>query len=389
MPLCALSMAVLLTCFGAVLDVGRLAVVKARMQARCDLAALAGAGQEQGTTNADIWDAAAGLYCANVTGGEGGLEAQFQAHVDQPGVDGSPDGATYHVGDETVTVIHPYRDAYTDDHGWDPSSLTCVKARQEVEMLFLRVVGVGPVHVVARAVARGVPGGGQLAIFAHRTDEDPYGFKWTGSGGEIQGNAQSNSRVWFTGSAHYCTGWVEYRYRTTISGSGHQVDGGYIEGEIEDYPVNFTPADFEPYDYIVDGKFKITGSDHTIPAGVYYVKGDVDISGSNNHASGPVTFVAEGKISVSGSGMELTAARNDTLFYTLTGDNTWDLDISGSGGRFTGLCFAPNGSIQYSGSGHNIYEGCLIGDKILVTGSDFVVHGTGGGPGKMEVSLVR
>jgi hypothetical protein len=235
-----------------------------------------------------------------------------------------------------------------------------------------------------RAVALAETGGGQIAVFAYRTSGS-YGFKWTGSGGEIQGNVHSNHKVWFTGSNHHCTGWIEYRNGLDISGSGHQVDGGYRVGEVLPYPVNFTPADFQPYDYTINGDFKPNGR---FPAGVYYVTGNVHLT-SNDTPDGPVTFVAEGKISASISGSSFKAARRNVLFFTLTGAETWDLDVSGSNTNLEGICYAPNGDIQFSGSGHTIYKGCLIGQSVLVTGSDFTAYGTGGGSGKTQCRLVR
>lgn len=435
------ALAVLFAAIGAAVDVGKLTLTKSRLQTYCDMAALAAATTVADSEDSQTWDTAATYYSDNIAPDSDEVAPQLVEYLSAPDIPCDPSGAEYTVGSDTVQVRHPYRDDTTDQAGYDFGYLVAVSARRTVRLPFLGVLGIGPVDVTARAVALAEPGGGgAIAIFAHRTDPDPYGFKWTGSGGLIVGNAHSNSKVKFTGSRHHCTGWIEYRYAKQIFGSNHQVDGGFREGDIEDYPISFDPppvSDFQ-FDFYINGDYHVTGSNHVIAPGTYYVAGDVHIDGSD-HAGGPITFVAEGRIHISGSGHQFSADCNDVLFYSLWDRTTpaidisghdydfegqmiavygkvqisgsdhsfraddeevliysgyngaWAIDMSGSGGQFEGVCFAPNGAIQYSGSGHHIFRGALIADKILVTGSDFTVEGTvsAGPSGPVHARLVE
>ncbi|MCX7599839.1 MAG: hypothetical protein N2512_13360, partial [Armatimonadetes bacterium] len=149
------------------------------------------------------------------------------------------------------------------------------------------------------------------------------------------------------------------------------------------------PSDFQPYTYVINGKFHVKGGG-VIPPGVYFVNGDVTIDGSDYQAGG-VTFVATGRIKVSGSNHYFTPARNNVLFYSLrSSGGGFDIDISGSGGYYEGTCYAPNGSIQFSGSGNQVMQGSLIGDRVAVTGTGFVLRATGQtGPSRTAGKLIE
>jgi len=117
----------------------------------------------------------------------------------------------------------------------------------------------------------------------------------------------------------------------------------------------------------INGNFNVSKSG-TVLDGLYYVKGNVSLSGSN--IKGTFTIVAEGTISISGSGLNCTAYSGDLLFFS----NGTSLTISGSNGTLGGLIlggiiYVPKGQISISGSGNTI-NGSLFGDKLALSGSN-------------------
>ena len=357
-------------------DAGQVAVIRARLQAAADAGALAAA-----LAGENIYQVAA-EYCRD------NLMPSTDAEITLQSSDG--DTYTYTVGPYTIVVTSPYSDCWTEERGYDPSELVYVSVTRQVQPFFGSLGGRGPVSVSATSLARRLVSGTALpAIFAGETDPDEYGFWWTGSGGVVQGDVTSNSRVKLTGSGHTVHGTVYYVSRKQVTGSGHQIDGGFVKmSSTQDWPVELEPSDLEPYDYYISGDYKVSGSGVTIPPGVYYVTGDVKISGSGITAEG-VTFIAEGKIHVSGSGHTFTPAREQVLFFAIS-NKTWTIDISGSGGTWEGLCYAPNGSITFTGSGHFVQEGSLVAREVKITGSGFEIYPTtGGSSSHVSAKLIR
>ncbi|MCD6351992.1 MAG: Tad domain-containing protein [Armatimonadetes bacterium] len=407
LALFALGLAALVICLGATIDVGRMSLARSRLQTSCDFAALAGGAYAHDQDQHKAWDEAAAVYAANVSKGnvDSDITPELIEYVDTADIPGSPDGACYRIGPDVVTILHPYRDAYTDDHGWEPLSLVCVKARRNIRLPFMSAVGLSESKVVARAVA--YLGGGTLpAIFARYEDDDEWGLKWSGSGGEVDGDVHSNTKVWFTGSNHHITGLTEYRHRFRETGSGHQFDGGVVEGSIEEYPLDKTWDDLAPdsYDYVYDDYHVLAGS--VVPPGTYHILGDLRMSGSSIvadnclfmvegdvHISGSgysmehTTIVARGEIDFSGSGFRFSSWDEQIAFMSLSDDDR-AIDYSGSDQTIHGALFAPNGGIEFSGSGQCIQDGSLIAQYIDISGSGFTINGTAGGSAQ-HVKLVR
>jgi hypothetical protein len=383
--LLAVSLVALMACIGIALSTGQLAATKAHLQSHADFAAMAGAGACRRLPAADVWYLAGRYYADNLAAGADTIDPVVAEYT--------TNGAVYRVGNDKVTVTYPYSDSYTNSRNWNPSRLVAVRAERTIALPLSRPVGVGQGKVVAFAVALAEPvRSGGLAIFAYSSDPAEEGWKWTGtpSPGRIEGNVHSNTVIKWSGSDHHLTGWAEYRYGYSITGSGHDTGQGFSEGDLLEYPLAYAPGDFQPYDYVINGNFKVSQAGTVIPPGVYYVNGDVDISGSGIVAQG-VTFIATGKISVSCSGPLFTPARNNVLFYTTSSSAPgYEIDISGSGGRFEGICWAPNGDIQYSGSDFNICQGAFYARTVTVTGSNFTLIGTGeGGSSRVHARLVE
>ena len=357
-------------------DSGQVAVTKARLQTAADAAALAAALADD-----DIYYTAAEYAKDNLLPGS-------DEQIELEGSDG--DTYTYTFGDYTVTVESPYSDCKTNALGYDPDDLVKVEISHQVQPFFGSLGGQGPITVSAGAVALRYSTHVALpAIFAGETDPDEFGFRWTGAGSVVEGDVISNSRVKICGSGHIIHGTVYYGSRKQVTGCGHKIDGGFVKlSAPEDWPVDLDPSDLAPYDYYINGDYRVSGAGVTIPPGVYYVTGDVKISGSGIRAIG-VTFIAEGKIHVSGAGHRFSPARDNVLFFT-TSSRLWSIDISGSGGSWEGLCYAPNGSIAFTGAGQLVQHGSLVALEVKITGAGFRLYPTeGGGSSRVSAKLVR
>jgi hypothetical protein len=69
--------------------------------------------------------------------------------------------------------------------------------------------------------------------------------------------------------------------------------------------------------------------------GVYCVTGNFNLSSSN--ISAHITIVATGQVKISGGGNTLTPYQNGVLAYSQQSSNNQDINVSGSGGSWSGL----------------------------------------------------
>jgi hypothetical protein len=341
------------------------------MQKAADLAVTSTASEVAELDASALRLAAAELYASNILGD---TDSSYPSELG-PVADSSGEqtGCAYQIGNDRVTVWNPYSDDMVTARRISPASVVCIEAEREVALPFLAVAGIRTAVVKVRAVAAGFPSG-PCFIFANSTDPNAVGIDWSSQGGTIYGDIHSNTRVSISGNNHTSTGWIDYRYGYSVGGSGHVFVKGFRLGNVMGYPIHYTPADFAPYTYIYNGNLNFPG--HEIPAGVYYVKGKLQIMG-DDVALGPVTFVVEGKIHVTGGGHNFTAARNNVLFYSLAvSDKASDkaIDINAQGGEWTGICFAPNGNVKYSASDQHIYNGGIVANTIELTGQDFTAN---------------
>ncbi|MCD6519405.1 MAG: hypothetical protein J7M05_05725 [Anaerolineae bacterium] len=202
----------------------------------------------------------------------------------------------------------------------------------------------------------------------------------TGSGHRVNGDIHSNNKIRITGSGHALYGLVEYVKSISVAGSGHYIEPippeNPRQGGVGDFPLSWNIEDFQPggkyaqqaaaegkYHYYTSD-FDFSGTGVEIPEGLYYCEEDVDISGSG--LTGHVTIVAQGRITVSGSGLAFTPYVAELSFFSNKSGVT-AINISGSG-NMGGTCFAPNGQIALSGSGARI-DGVFMGDYVKVSGS--------------------
>jgi hypothetical protein len=120
------------------------------------------------------------------------------------------------------------------------------------------------------------------------------------------------------------------------------------------------------------GKWSVSGSGVAVPAGLHYCLDDVSISGSGVTGYN-VTIVSLGKINVSGSGIQFSPYIDGLSFFSSKSTTTTTvLDMSGSGNA-GGTCFAPNGKITLTGSGGDI-TGAFIGKLVDIAGSGATIN---------------
>jgi len=375
---------------------GLVLLTRLAMQQACDAAALAGALSVRDEDCRGVCETAAEFYAANLAApAESPPSPVGGTTFDDPGVPGSPDGMVFTVGSDEVTIRHPFSNTRTQALGYDPADLICVEARRQVEMPFSGIVGPAAREVVVRGVAWAKTGV-LPAIFARYDRDDKWGLRWTGSGGDVEGSIHSNTKVKFTGSDHHVVGSVEYRHSLSVAGSGHRFDSGSALTGQREYPLKASRSDVDPgvYDYVHSGNWQITGSGVVIPPGVHHVLGNLQMCGSGIFANDCI-FIVEGKVNVSGSGysmrnttifavgtigfsgsgLTLSAAVQDIALMSLSGDEA-AIDYSGSGMTTTGTIYAPNGGIDFTGSGQLVQQGSLVAQFVDVSGSGFSISGT-------------
>jgi hypothetical protein len=203
-------------------------------------------------------------------------------------------------------------------------------------------------------------------------EQEEKAIEWSGSKTTINGNIHSNDGIKISGSKNTVDGIVYYVSQLDISGSKNNYNSA-IQISPKPLPVFYNISDYQPggveavkaeddgkYYYINDD-FKVSDSNEELD-GLYYVTGDVKLSGSK--LSGTFTIISEGKIEISGSSHNYESYCNDLIFFS-TGDL---FKLSGSKNSHAGITYVPNGEIEISGS-KNTITGGFFGDTIKLSGS--------------------
>ena len=131
------------------------------------------------------------------------------------------------------------------------------------------------------------------------------------------------------------------------------------------------------------------GDGITLKTGVY-CQPDPDrvISSPRQGAIGEVTLVSMGTIDINGSDFQLTANWNDILIFAWD-DSSSAMNISGSGGSWTGLMVAPRGRLNFSGSGNLSVIGGLLAGQVDASGSEWDLTSLDEAAGVPVVRLVE
>jgi len=209
----------------------------------------------------------------------------------------------------------------------------------------------------------------------------------SGSKNVVNGNVHSNGDFKMSGSHNKINGTIEYVTSLDISGGNNKYLNAlkvspkkFLVFNINDYKPDGIKAEFAGNHYhYIEGDLHISGTEEL--SGLYYVTGDVKLSG--NGTCGKFTIVARGNIHVSGFKCNCSAFSEGLLFFS-----AGNLKISGSKNKFNGIIYAPNGEIDVSGS-NNTIKGCLLGDTVKLTGSETYIETDSDGDGVPDAEEIQ
>ena len=108
--------------------------------------------------------------------------------------------------------------------------------------------------------------------------------------------------------------------------------------------------------------------------GVYCATGSNGILKlSDSDIRGTVTFVATSQVEISGSNFTLTAYLNNVLTFS-QGTSDVALKLSGSGGTWSGIHYAPNGTAELSGGSNLTVAGGIVAQRVKLNGSSMSIN---------------
>jgi len=242
------------------------------------------------------------------------------------------------------------------------------------------------IEIVALSADTGSFTGGMLeyALWAQSTTGGNV-IDISGAGHAVYGAVHSNDSIRVSGAGNSVSSSAEYVDRLRTSGAGNTSwESLAQQTEVADeYPISWDLDEFSDpsvegthaYQAASESQYHYYGSDlhisgagEVIEPGLYFVDGNVTISGAGVRGYG-VTFVATGTIDLSGAGLSFTPYISGLSFFANSSatNGTGAVNITGSGNA-GGTVFAPNGLIKLSGAGGQV-TGAFIGQKINISGS--------------------
>jgi hypothetical protein len=266
----------------------------------------------------------------------------------------------------------------------DATSAEVVVHRLDQRYLFARVLGNDTYDVSARAVGSSFTTfADDYAVFAVDGSCGADGVTVSGSGAHVDGLVHANANVVVSGSTHAFAPAVTFGCDFTENGSGHSYGRGIKSAGQRDIPAvvdGLSYSSFGACDFTFSGNVNLKSKKEVwlnaqktlLVAGLYCFNGNVSLSGDD--VTGNVTFVAKGQIDVSGSDHQLTAYDpSGVLFYSEAETGGSEIDLSGSGGAWSGLVYAANGDVSISGQASQSLSGSVIGQNVSLSGSGLAV----------------
>ncbi len=382
---------------------GRLSLAKGLLQGCCDMAALAGAAKR---TQCCDWisamDTAAEYFRDCYFGGS--PDAPDPELLDGGGGCGGEHQRTYRIGPVIVTITAGHGCGGDGSDGCchhDANHFVQVLAHQDIPLPLAGIFGMQSASV--RAVARAIAWRSGLPCIFVKEDRNCWGFTSNGSRIEIHGSVHSNCRVVMNGSRHHVYGVVEYRYGYTVNGWDNWATGGFVEGAVEDWPLDLTVDDLDPgvYDYEVSGDKILNGAGLTLPPGVWRIHGSLIFNGARHtadncllivdgnvifngsrHSLKNTTIACRGRVTFNGAIQSITARVQN---IAILADD--DVTFNGSHQDCEGIIFS-RGDIIFNGSSQRVYHGSLIGWTVTLNGSRYTIDATESS-GAWHVALAR
>jgi len=248
-----------------------------------------------------------------------------------------------------------------------------VKVNDTVNIMFMRMFGFRQVVVSARAVA--TSGRGLDAVYAGGgcSGGSTGGISWNASGTNITGPIHSNGTLAMTTSGSTITGPLEYVCPPpSVTSAGGSVPA---PKQVSARSAGVTPSYSDLTSHCSStfaGNLTITASMTQYWTSPGQLKSQfICASGSitlSTTASGAVTFVAGTTFNISGSGSTLSPASGsgNVLAYA---NGTGGSFMTGSGGTWTGIVAAPNGSLTMNSSGTWFVNGSVMANQVSINGA--------------------
>jgi hypothetical protein len=270
-----------------------------------------------------------------------------------------------------VTVTTPYL---------GDSNQVEVKITDTVNIMFMRLLGFHKVVVAARAVA--TAGRPMDAIYAGGgcSGGGVGGISWSASMTNITGPIHSNGTLSMTTSGSTISGPLEYVCPPpAVSSTGGSVPAvtqstARAPGASVSYPdlTSHCPSTYAGNLTITSSTPGYWSSPGHLNPGYICASGSITL---NTAATGNVTFVAGTTFNISGSGSNLSPAAGSNVLAYANGTGTSFL--TGSGGTWSGIVAAPNGSLTVNSSGTWIVNGSLMAAQMSVNGAGLTVNSSG------------
>ena len=262
------------------------------------------------------------------------------------------------------------------------------------------------IHVLTSAgdvSARGVAtftasAGSTYALFANSANcGNADTLEMSGSVNVVNGQVHANANIKVSGSDNSFVGDVTRACNLTVSGSNNTFNPAPPAPVAQrQFPIHYDYSDF-PCTMTFTSDTNLTSvsaawvggnpSSGQLVPGVYCSTAKLTLSGSD--VTGNVTFAALGEVNISGSNFNLTPYWNDVLLFTESSGPS-ALDVSGSGGFWTGMMLAEYGHTKIQGSGNLSISGSVMANTIYVSGSEFSLTSmTTSTAGPSIVSLVE
>lgn len=270
-----------------------------------------------------------------------------------------------------------------------------VVATRSVPGVFAGLFGIaGLESVTARAVAEGNMGAGAAVFVINNNCGIPNTLQIPGSRIHIIGGVHSNGRAQVNGSDNRFDGLFSYRCSLSVGGQRNVFQWPPMQVGTQPSPLGYQFSDF-PCTVMFTQDMSLSSyppawvnddpGTAQLRSGVYCSTHKITLDGSG--VTGTVTLASQVAVNISGSNFILTPYWGDVLAFS-AGTSNEAIDVSGSGGEWTGYLFAPYGRVKVAGSGNLVMTGGIVGNSVQISGSEFQLSGFGDG-GELSVYLVE
>ncbi|MDC8011356.1 carboxypeptidase regulatory-like domain-containing protein [Tahibacter soli] len=220
---------------------------------------------------------------------------------------------------------------------------------------------------------------GAIALWANATSGD--GIEWSGSQNIAWGAVHSNASFRLNGAQNVMHGPVRYVQTLQNAGASNTFDVPPRRVAPHDLPLLLDLNDYRPGGRVaaaagakyVDGTsecakkgaWRRSGANFPLPAGVYWIPCDVEMSGAS--LSGNATIVATGTIQLSGASANFSPYFEGLQFGTLRqgGDG---FKVAAASAKIAGLVYSPYAGVELSGA-RGEYRCAVVGDRIRISGA--------------------